>query len=158
MWSWALKVSNYSEKLLKTNVISLTTHSAKFAWIETLSRKAGAFGKKGESGGLTVYPRCEVTQLEFYHLPCGPASILRNAGAGELCSWPLYQKQMTVTGASVSIVILAAAKFDMPGLSLKTVNTLSATAMFISRHCTAIIYTEKSCIDVVGIQWRILLY
>ena len=56
---------------------------------------------------------------------------------------------MTVTVASVSIVILAAAKFDMPSSSLKTVKTLSATAMFISRHCAAIIYTETSCIDAV---------
>ena len=71
---------------------------------------------------------------DCFHLPIGPASILINAGIMVLIPFVLYQKQMTVTSASVSIVILAEAKFDELGSSLKTVNTVSATAMFSSRH------------------------
>ena len=71
---------------------------------------------------------------DCFHLPIGPASILINAGIMVLIPFVLYQKQMTVTSASVSMVILAEAKFDMLRSSLKTVNTLSATAMSSNRH------------------------
>ena len=85
-------------------------------------------------GHFILYDKEHDEQSDCVHLPFGPASILRIARNMVPDSCGLYQEQMTVTSASVSMVILAAAKFDKLGSLLKTVNTLSATAMFSSRH------------------------